>query len=283
MDELNRRKETVCMAAIRPLGYPDAKVIVLPTIMLVTLRSQPTPPCRAQTQADVQVISQLNAAWQMRQLHTPEFQVAFKSLPAVRMPDTAAVRALRRKAPRLNQVRYEAALQQLQRQVGLTFEQAVAALCYATTDTVREKAVAQAASRLQSAVQAQQLLPFLRDASAGVQVMQLLRGYYRYHPPTTAEWARLMPELVAGLTTPDPIVATGLATWLTEQQVPRTYARQLLTKGAITQLEILHGRHPDLVVFKQQLYPFLSYLSATEIRTEQAALAYLGQFQPRKK
>ncbi|WP_460621698.1 hypothetical protein [Hymenobacter tenuis] len=279
--KLNQNKQTVCMATIKPMGFPDATVIGLDNIMLVTLRSQPARPCTSPNPVTPITLAQLNAAWPLRELHTMEFQAAFRALPATVAHDTAAVNGIRRKSSRLRDADFQAALAHLQRPEGLAFAEALAVLCSAAPDSVREKATAQLAARLQTPDQARQLLPYLRDSEVGGRLLQLVRGFYRYQPPSAAGWAPLMPEIVKGLNSPDPIVVSGLAMWLVEQHVPRTYTRQLLTNGATTQLEILHGKHPDLVVFKQQLYPLLSHLSSTEIRDEQAALAYLGKFQKR--
>lgn len=279
--KLNQNKQTVCMAAIKPMGFPDANVIGLDNIMLVTLRSQPARPCPVPNPVASSALAQLNAAWPLRELHTMGFQAAFRALPAAIAHDTAAVNTIRRKSARLQPADFQAALAHLQRPGGLAFEDALAVLCSTAPDSVREKATAQLASRLQTPDQARQLLPYLRDSEVGGRLFQLVRGFYRYQPPSAAGWDSIMPEIVKGLNSPDPIIASGLAMWLAEQHVPRTYTRQLLTNGAITQLEILRGQHPDLAVFKQQLYPLLSYLSATDIRTDQAALAYLGKFQKR--
>ncbi|TGE06260.1 hypothetical protein [Hymenobacter fodinae] len=279
---LNQKKATVCMAAIRPMGYKDAQVIWLSDDQyLVTLRSDTGTPYRTAAPPDPRVVSQLNAILSMKQFQSLEFQMARRSLFAARAQDTAAVAVVRRKYPHHQAARYAEALRLLQAPRPLTVAQAVAVLRSAAPDSVREKALVQAGSQARTAADMYQLLPFLRDPNLGVGTLQLVQGFLRYHPVKPADWPRILPQCVQALNTPDPVVAARVATFLYEQKVPRQYAPELMGQGSNTIREILRGEHPSLEVFKQPMYPLLSYLAGSSITTFQDGIAYLSSFRGR--
>jgi hypothetical protein len=276
---LNQKKATVCMAAIRPMGYKDAQVIWLDDDQyLVTLRSDTGTPYRTVAAPAPRVSAQLNAAMQLKQLQSLEFQMARRSLFASQAQDTAALTVIRRKYPRYQAARYAEALRLLQTPRPVTVAQCVDVLRSAAPDSVREKALVQASSQLHTAAEVYQLLPFLRDPNLGVGTLQLVQTFFNYHAVESSDWPRLLPECVQALNTPDPIVAAGVATFLYEQKVPRQYAPQLMGQGSATIRDILRGKHPSLEVFKQPVYPLLSYLAASSITNAQDGLAYLSSF-----
>ncbi|TGD79572.1 hypothetical protein [Hymenobacter wooponensis] len=276
---LNHKKATVCMAAIRPMGYKDAQVIWLDDDQyLVTLRSDTGTPYRTAAAPDPRVAAQLNAAMHLKQLQSLEFQMARKSLFAALAQDTAAVTAIRRKYPRYQAARYAEALRLLQTSRPLTVAQCVAVLHSAAPDSVREKALVQAGSQVHTAAEVYQLLPFLRDPNLGVATLQLVQTFFNYHAVGPTDWPQVVPEYIQALNAPDPIVVAGLATFLYEQKVPRHYAPQLMGQGSTTIREILLGQHATLSVFKQPIYPLLSYLSGSAIANDPAGLAYVATF-----
>ncbi|SNR60194.1 hypothetical protein [Hymenobacter mucosus] len=276
---LNEKKATVCMAAIRPMGYKDAQVIWLADDQwLVTLRSDTGKPYRTTAAPAPSVVAQLNAAMHIQQLHNPEFQMARKMLFAVRAQDTAAVAAIRRKYPRHQAARYAASLRLLQAPNPLTVAQCVAVLHSAAPDSVREKALVQAGSRARTATEVYQLLPFLRDPNLGIATLQLVQGFFRYHPIALQDWPQVLPDYVQALNAPDPTMVAGLSAFLYEHKVPRQYAQQLMTQGSTTIREILQGQHAELSVLKQPLYPLLSYLAGSSITSASAGLAYVATF-----
>ncbi|MDF7812016.1 hypothetical protein [Hymenobacter sp. YC55] len=279
VDALNRNKQTVCEAAIRPMGFKEANVFGMDHISLVTLRSAESQPCEKGSTPNVAISHQLNNTFMIKQLHTAEFQQALTSLYANQANDSAAVRAIQKRFVRTTTSIYQAMLRKLQTPNQLTIPQCMAVLCSTAADTVREKALVQIATKLRVEADAHQLVPFMQDPLIGTWAMQAVRGYFKYHSVPPTNWAKVLPAYIQALNAPNPTVTTMLAIMLAQHQIPRQLAPRILTNGAVTMHEILHGKHPELVVFKQQLYPLLSYLSATEIRDETAALAYLSQFQ----
>jgi hypothetical protein len=279
---LNQKKATVCMATIRPMGYKEAQVLWLADDQyLVALRSDSGTPYRTAAAPAPHVVAQLNNAMILKQFQSLEFQMARRSLYAVRAQDTAAVAAVKRKYPGHQASRYAEALQLLQATRPLTVAQCVAVLRSAAPDSVREKALVQAGSRVHTAAEMYTLLPFLRDPNLGIGTLQLVQGFFRYHAIRATDWPSILPECVQALNTPDPIVAAGLATFLYEHNVPRQYAPQLMGQGSTTIREILRGKHPGIEVFKQPLYPLLSYLAGSSITTAPDGLAYLSSFRGR--
>lgn len=279
VDALNRDKQTVCEAAIRQTGFKEANVFVMNTISLITLRSAGSQPCEKGSTPNVTISRQLNNTFMIRQLHTGAFQQALNSFYAIQANDTAAVRAIHKRFAHTTTTIYQALLRQLQTPNQLTIPQCMAVLCSNAADTLREKALIQIATKLRVEADAHQLVPFMQDPVIGTWAMQAVRGFFKYHRVAPTSWTKVLPVYVQALNAPNPAVTTVLAAMLEQQQVPLQLATEILTNGAVTMREILHGKHPDLVVFKQQLYPLLTYLSATEIRNETAALAYLKQFQ----
>jgi len=275
---LNQKKQTVCMAAIRPMGYPEAQVIWLDSISLVTLRSDAGKPIRTNKAPKAAVVMQLNSFLILKQMHTPEFQMAWRSLYAVQRQDTAALNRIQRKVPRHQAATYTALLQQLQAPSKLTFGECLTVLRSAAPDSVREKALVRASSVVQTRTEVNQLLPFLRDPDLGTQTLQIARNFCKYHPVVATEWRSAVGDYAQALSTPNPIVVAGLASFLYEQKVPRQFEAQLMTPGALTMQEVLRGQHPSLRVFKQQLYPLLSYLSGAPISSDAQGLAYLEKF-----
>ncbi len=70
----------------------------------------------------------------------------------------------------------------------LTLPQCLAVLCSTAADTVREKALVQAAAKLKTVADAHQLLPFMQDPEIGYLAMQAVRGFFKYHTIVPTDW-----------------------------------------------------------------------------------------------
>lgn len=260
--QLNDRKGHICMADIRPMGYPSANVIGMDHIYLVTLREAPVNPRRNALYA-----KEYNAALaksgrvSMAPDHSMDMQLAVKNVFVKMAGDTATENLNLSNAGVTDRMAYDKAMRRLSGGSPFTAEECLGLLYHSPVDSIKEFALLHYLAHIKTNRDALRLLPVVTDRDVDLLTVNLLRNYFAYHHLTASELDQSCDDIIFGFNATNPTVAMLLAQVLMQQDVPGTIRKRIAAAALTSFTEMEAGSHADMDFYKAKATAFRRWLA----------------------